>query len=108
LDPPYTAEAGRQADLYEQDSLMVGHDVAAWCKANQDNPLLRICLAGYDGEYDLPGWDCVAWKAAGGYGSQGNGRGRDNAHKERLWFSPHCLKPVAEYQTLSLFDLEVA
>lgn len=107
LDPPYTAKAGREADLYEVDCLEVGHAVAAWCKANGDNPLLRIALCGYDGEYDLPGWDCLVWKAHGGYGMQGNGRGRDNATKERIWFSPHCLKP-ATYTNLSLFDLEVA
>ncbi len=33
----------------------------------------------------------AAWKAAGGYGRQGQGRGAENATKERLWFSPHCL-----------------
>jgi DNA adenine methylase len=105
FDPPYTAEAGRNADLYEQDSLTVGHEVASWCKVNQGNPLLRIALCGYEGEYDLPGWDCIAWKAHGGYGGQGNGRGKDNAHKERIWFSPHCLQPALTYQTHSLFDM---
>lgn len=104
LDPPYTAEAGRDNDLYEQESTTVGHEVAAWCKANGGNPLLRIALCGYAGEYDLPGWDCVNWKAHGGYGLQGNGRGANNAHRERVWLSPHCLKPV-EYKNLSLFDI---
>lgn len=107
LDPPYTAEAGRAADLYEKDCLLVGHEVATWCKANGDNKLLRIALCGYEGEYDLPSWDCVAWKAHGGYGRQGTGSGRDNAHRERIWFSPHCLKPI-EYANLSLFELEAA
>lgn len=105
LDPPYTAEAGRGNDLYEQESLTVGHDVAAWCKANQDNPLMRIVLAGYGNEYDLPDWDRVEWRAHGGYGLQGQGRGRENRHKETLWFSPHCLKPTT-YKTLSLFETE--
>ncbi len=102
LDPPYTAKAGRVADLYEVDCLEVGHAVAAWCKANGDNPLLCIALCGYEGEYELPGWECFAWKAHGGYGGQGDGAGRDNAHRERIWFSPHCLKPAA-YKNLSLF-----
>ena len=93
--PPYTAEAGRQAALYEHDDLTIGHDVAAWCKANEDDPLLRICLAGYVGEYDLPGWECLAWKA--------NGYRSDNGHKERIWFSPNCLRPV-ELSQLSMFD----
>lgn len=94
LDPPYTADAGRDADLYEQDDLSVGHDVAAWCKANQDNPLLRIALCGYEGEYDLPGWECFAWKTNGGYGTQSDGRGRENANRERIWFSPNCIIPA--------------
>ena len=33
-----------------------------------------------------------AWKARGGYGSQSDGRGRENAARERIWFSPGCLK----------------
>jgi hypothetical protein len=40
-------------------------------------------------------WDCVAWKARGGYGSQGTGRGRDNAGRERIWFSPNCRRPMS-------------
>ena len=38
------------------------------------------------------GWECVAWKAAAGYGSQADGAGRANCHRERIWFSPHCLR----------------
>jgi DNA adenine methylase len=90
LDPPYSAQehsveySGSQAD--------VAADVRAWAEQNGDNPTLRIALCGYDGEHDLPdGWTCVDWKARGGYGSQGDGRGRENAHRERIWFSPHCL-----------------
>lgn len=29
-----------------------------------------------------------AWKASGGYGHSENNQ---NRHRERLWFSPHCL-----------------
>lgn len=59
------------------------------------NPLLRIALCGYEGEHDMPeSWECVEWKARGGYGSQGTGTGRDNASRERIYFSPHCLKPM--------------
>lgn len=90
LDPPYTAEAGRDMALYATDSGTVGHDVAAWCRANEANPLLRIALCGYEGEYEMPGWECVPWKAKGGYGSQGETTGRANAHRERIWFSPGC------------------
>jgi len=35
-------------------------------------------------------WECVAWKAHGGYDSQG--KDYQNKYRERIWFSPHCLK----------------
>jgi len=93
FDPPYSDEAGRDMDIYSTDSGTVAHDVRRWCIEHQDDPKLRIALCGYEGEHDLPGWDCVAWKAHGGYGSQGDVRGRANATRERIWFSPHCLDP---------------
>jgi hypothetical protein len=104
LDPPYSAEADRNDDLYEQEDLSVAHDVRRWCLENGGNPMLRIALAGYDIEHrelEQHGWTAHAWKAHGGYGSQGNGNGRANAHREVIWFSPHCL---SEEKTPSLFD----
>lgn len=93
LDPPYSGDAGRSDHLYGTDDLSVAHAVREWALANADNPMLRIALCGYEGEHDMPGtWETVAWKNRGGYGSQGEGRGRENAHRERIWFSPHCLK----------------
>jgi len=92
LDPPYASE--RDADIYNHDSFDVAHDVAKWAIANGDNSLLRIALCGYEGEHAMPeSWECVPWKAPGGYGSQSDaGRGRENASKERIWFSPYCLR----------------
>jgi len=92
LDPPYSAQTGRDADIYATEDLTVAQDVAAWCREHGDDPLMRIALCGYDGEHDLPGWECVAWKAAGGYGLQSEKTGRENARRERIWFSPHCLR----------------
>jgi hypothetical protein len=93
LDPPYADEASRTDDLYASDDGSVAHAVREWAITNGDNPLLRIALCGYEGEHALPApWECVAWKARGGYGSQGNGAGRENAGRERIWFSPHCLR----------------
>ena len=92
LDPPYGKDSGRNDGGYAFEADDVTRDVHAWCVENQDNPKLRIALCGYEGEYDLPGWECLAWKANGGYGGQGNGAGRANSHRERVWFSPHCLK----------------
>ncbi len=93
LDPPYTAEVGRDADLYATEDSSVGHEVCAWAVGAGENPLLRIAVCGYEGEYEFPeGWECVAWKVVGGYGSQADGAGRANCHRERIWFSPHCLR----------------
>lgn len=92
LDPPYASE---RSTVYAQDSFEVAHQVREWAIENGENRDLRIALCGYDGEHDMPaGWDCVAWKAPGGYGNQGTGtKGRDNSRRERIWFSPHCLPP---------------
>jgi DNA adenine methylase len=92
LDPPYAV--GRDENLYRVDSTDVTHDVAAWCIENGDNPLLRIALCGYEGSMDMPAsWECVPWKTRGGYGSQGNGRGKANAGRERIWFNKSCINP---------------
>ncbi len=93
LDPPYAAEAGRDNDLYTHESTTVAHDVREWALANGDDPRMRIALCGYEGEHPMPkSWDCVAWKARGGYGSQSTDHDNPNARKERIWYSPHCLK----------------
>lgn len=108
LDPPYSAAAGRDNDLYRVEDDSVAHDVREWALANGDNPLMRIALCGYESEHAMPDtWETVAWKACGGYGVQGNGNGLANAHRERIWFSPHCLKPDTHNGHVgSLFDLE--
>jgi len=93
LDPPYSAEADRDGDLYAVEDLSIAHDVRAWCIEQQDNPLMRIALCGYEGEHELPGWTEIPWKAHGGYGAGKGGRGDDNKHRERIWFSPACLDP---------------
>ena len=93
LDPPYADTAKRTARLYAKDCLTVAHAVKRWAVEWGNDPRMRIALCGYDGEHDMPaGWDCVEWKASGGYGSQGEGNGRENAKRERIWYSPHCVK----------------
>lgn len=81
--------------MYACDSRDVAHAVRQWAVENADDPALRIALCGYEGEHAMPGdWECVAWKANGGYANQGKRNGvEENARKERIWFSPHCLKP---------------
>ncbi len=92
LDPPYADTADRDASLYREDSLSVAHDVREWAIENGDNPMMRIALCGYEGEHVMPpDWECVPWKAKGGYGGQSQEHDNPNAKRERIWFSPHCL-----------------
>jgi DNA adenine methylase len=91
LDPPYS-NALRDANIYRVDSEDVAQNVCKWALENGDNPLMRIALCGYQGEHEMtPGWTSYCWKTQGGDGSQGDGRDRENADKEIIWFSPHCL-----------------
>ena len=99
LDPPYADTANRTDNLYACDDTGVAHEVREWCIANGDNSRLRIALCGYEGEHTMPDtWTCVPWKATGGYGSQGETTGRDNATKERIWLSPACLPLMGAVQ----------
>lgn len=89
LDPPYTD--GEHAVTYAGGGDVWGR-VTKWCEENGENKLLRIALCGYESTWTAPaGWNAIKWRTPGGYGSQGNGRGRENASREVVWFSPHCL-----------------
>jgi len=115
LDPPYSAEAGRNMTLYAMESGSVAHEVREWCLKNGANPLNRIVLAGFDTEHaelEQHGWTVHEWFAAGHLqGGMGNVRkdkskGGHQQKRERLWASPHCL-PInqpAKSETRSLFD----
>ena len=118
LDPPYDmrvvsdASTGRDGaapsdGLYAHHSNDVTYEVRAWAKENGDNPLLRIALCGYFEEHapHMPdNWECVKWKAAGGYANRGGSEDNPNTERERIWFSPHCLKPQESFR----FDEVVA
>ena len=96
LDPPYADTAKRDSNLYRIDSESVAHAVREWALEHGDDPRYRIALCGYEGEHTMPkSWDCVAWKTAGGYASQGS-KSDVNRHKERIWYSKHCLKAAAK------------
>lgn len=99
LDPPYS-DGERDAHLYAVDDGAVAAKVAEWARTHGDDPDLRIALCGYEGEHVMPDtWTCVPWKARRGYAGADNG----NRHRERIWFSPHCL-PITDVQT-SLFGV---
>lgn len=94
LDPPYSDKAERTSKLYAVDDLNVAHDVREWCIANGDNPRYRIVLCGYEDEHAMPStWRKIVYSANKAYGSSNseNGLNKLNRHKERLWYSPHCL-----------------
>ena len=84
LDPPYSLTDA----VYAKDSSTVSGDVRRWCVENGTNPRLRIALCGHDTEHnelELLGWTVETWAKGGGY------QGKDD--RERIWFSPACLKP---------------
>lgn len=92
LDPPYP----QGAIDYAAGDRHVYQDVTAWALENGDNSKMRIAVCGYESDHvalEDAGWTCVPWKAAGGYGSQSDGAARQNKHRERIWFSPHCIDP---------------
>lgn len=88
LDPPYSTTE----PVYANDGRKISATVREWCLQNGDNSRLRIALCGHAGEHNLPGWECHEWNKGGGY------QGADD--RERIWFSPACIKPQRD-----LFDL---
>ena len=92
LDPPYLMEG--RSKVYSHDSDNIACGVRKWALENGQRRDMRVALCGYDGEHselETAGWRVYAWKAHGGFGCQGDGSGRANAARERIWFSPHCL-----------------
>jgi DNA adenine methylase len=93
LDPPYAVVD--RSDCYTIEDRGIAHEVKEWAVQWGDDPRMRIALCGYEGEHAMPDtWDCIPWKARGGYGSQSK-NGNENCRRERIWFSPHCV-PVKE------------
>lgn len=113
LDPPYDMRvvsneesqrdgAAPSGKLYEHHDNDLSRRVREWAISNGNNPLLRIAVCGYEGEHEFPkSWECVAWKANGGFANhKGEMRGKVNAHRERIWFSPHCIKTPSLFGSL--------
>jgi hypothetical protein len=102
LDPPYRVSIGgktnRTKHIYandrHQDVNALCDEVEEWCLRWGKDKDVRIALCGLEGEYpevEKAGWEIFAWKASGGYGNQSGGK-NDNAARERIWFSPHCVR----------------
>jgi hypothetical protein len=93
LDPPYLRADGRSKvhpiDAVDTLALAVRDKAVEWGA----DPLCRVALCGYAGDYEMPrGWTAVPWKANGGYGNQGSNAAKKRAKQEIVWFSPNCLK----------------
>jgi hypothetical protein len=108
LDPPYADTAGRDPRLYRTDSLTVAHDAREWAIRHGDDPKLRIVFAGYEGEhgdaFERAGWREISWFKDGFLkGGMAQLGGSHQQHRERLWFSPHCLPVGDEHRQAALF-----
>lgn len=97
IDPPYCPEAGRSPKLYAEEDSSASRRAFNWAIENAEHPSLRIAFCEYDQTFDFPStWTCVSWKTDGGLAKTGDGPGKANAARERIWFSPHCLEVEAE------------
>lgn len=98
LDPPYPPAEHDMRYHGENDAW---HAAAAWAIERGDDKRLRIAICGYHTEAIdalFPStWERLRWEARGGYANQkADGRGRANAKREAIWFSPNCLDVAAE------------
>jgi DNA adenine methylase len=104
LDPPYprrTESGRRDGDLYATDRggdkspEQLRDEILVYCLEHGPDTLMRIAVCGYAGDgyeaLEPKGWSVVAWKPNGGYGNRRKG-GTKNKDRERIWFSPHCLR----------------
>lgn len=103
LDPPYpkkTKKGTRAPVLYSSDvdgsksPNEIRDEVLKYCIDRGKNSMFRIAVCGYEGDgyecLEELGWDVYHWKTPGGYGSRN--KQNKNKNRERIWFSPHCLK----------------
>jgi site-specific DNA-adenine methylase len=94
LDPPYADTASRADNLYRIDCNKVAHAVREWAIEEGKSPLMRIALCGYEDEHQMPeSWECLHWKQNEGFASQAKERSNNN-RRERIWFSPNCVKAM--------------
>jgi hypothetical protein len=109
FDPPYSVP-DRSSGIYHCDSRQIAEEVMAWCLERGKKESYRIVIAGYE-EYEPlleHGWWMETWSTHGGYANLAGknlSQGKLNRHRERLYFSPHCLR---ELTTLTLPSFEWA
>jgi hypothetical protein len=92
LDPPYSASAGRENNLYIKDDLDVSAKVYQWCMDNGNRSNFRIAFCGYNNEYRFPSdWVALNWHGNCAWANWGDNKGQENSRKEMIWFSPGCV-----------------
>ncbi|MBF0530562.1 MAG: DNA adenine methylase, partial [Deltaproteobacteria bacterium] len=94
FDPPYSSR-DRHVH-YIQDDFNVAKNARDWAIEKGADSRFRIAFCGYDGEFETPwpeGWLEFKWKTKGGYANRSNKQGKLNKERERIWFSPYCIKP---------------
>ena len=103
LDPPYDGYEHVYGTAEEHEEPLSTR-VRKWALEMGVRSDMRIALCGYEGEHDMPAsWECVAWKAKGGYSNQRADGENENAKRERIWFSPACLRPGVTTGQIRLF-----
>jgi hypothetical protein len=109
LDPEYPSDehdmSYHEVEKRKEGEPHIWYKAQAWAVAHGDDKRLRICIAGYYSETTdalFPAsWERLRWEARGGYANQkADGRGRANAKRECLWFSPHCIDAKTDYGPL--------
>jgi site-specific DNA-adenine methylase len=110
LDPPYRTHVegkeSRKAGLYATDGGsdldQLQKDVLKYCLKHGPNPQMRIAICALEGEGYEPlveaGWEVVPWQSKG-YGMRTE-KGKENASRERVWFSPYTLVPNRDLHPL--------
>jgi DNA adenine methylase len=95
LDPPYSTP--NRKVVYHYDNQSIAAEVLAWCLEHGAKENYRIVVAGYE-EYEpllKHGWWAERWTRNGGYANMAKdelSRAKLDRHRERLYFSPHCLR----------------
>jgi len=109
LDPPYLG-AVRGKNLYRTDDHNISNAVRQWCLDRQDDPRIKIVLAGYSDEHDhlIPQtWRRHRYSTGSSYTSSASSKTKTgnaaNRHKEVLWFSPSC--GVANVEQMELIGV---
>lgn len=104
MDSPYPSQE-HSMEYHSEDDKDVWFESARWAAEHGDDKRLRIAVCGYmspacDAMFP-PTWERLPWEARGGYANQSkDGRGRSNAKREMIWFSPHCIDAKTDYGPL--------